>query len=36
VRVNIVSRWAKLDEARGREMFKRIMAELDSKELVNK
>ena len=36
VRVNIVARWAKLDPQRGREMFKRIMAELDSKELVNK
>ena len=36
VRVNIVARWAKLDVKRGREMFERIMAELDSKELVNK
>ena len=36
VRVNIVARWAKLDEKLGREMFKRILAELDSKELVNK
>ena len=36
VRVNIVARWAKLDVKRGREMFERIMSELDSKELVNK
>lgn len=36
VRVNIVARWAKLDEKRGREMFKRILSELDSKELINK
>ena len=36
VRVNIVARWAKLDVKRGRDMFERIMSELDSKELVNK
>ena len=36
VRVNIVARWAKLDQQRGREMFKRILSELDSKELINK
>ena len=36
VRVNIVARWAKLDVKRGREMFERILAELDSKELINK
>lgn len=36
VRVNIVARWAKLDKQRGQEMFKRILSELDSKELINK
>lgn len=36
VRVNIVARWAKLDQQRGREMFSRILSELDSKELINK
>ncbi|MBQ2373501.1 MAG: DUF2764 family protein [Alistipes sp.] len=36
VRVNIVARWAKLDATRGREMFKRILSELDGKELINK
>lgn len=36
VRLNIVARWAKLDEKRGHEMFKRILAELDSKKLINK
>ncbi len=36
VKINIVARWALLDPKRGREMLDRIMAELDSKELVNK
>lgn len=36
VRINIVARWARLDVARGREMFNRLLAELDGKELINK
>ena len=36
VRINIVARWARLDAARGREMFGRMLAELDGKELINK
>lgn len=36
VRINIVARWARLDAARGREMFDRLLAELDGKELINK
>ena len=36
VRINIVARWARLDAARGREMFGRLLAELDGKELINK
>lgn len=36
VRINIVARWARLDAARGREMFNRLLAELDGKELINK
>lgn len=36
VRVNIVARWTRLDERRGREMFGRLLAELDGKELINK
>lgn len=36
VRINIVARWSALDAKRGREMFERIMAELDGKDLVNK
>lgn len=36
VRINIVVRWARLDAARGREMFNRLLAELDGKELINK
>lgn len=35
-RINIVARWTQLDPARGREMFLRLMAELDAKELINK
>ena len=33
-KINIVARWALLSPKRGREMFERIMAELDGKELV--
>ena len=33
-RVNIVARWTLLDPARGREMFTRLMAELDGRALV--
>lgn len=36
VRVNIVARWTMLDPVRGREMFARLMAELDGKELIEK
>lgn len=36
VRVNIVARWTLLDPARGREMFERLLAGLDGRELVNK
>lgn len=34
VRVNLVARWTRLDAARGREMFARLMAELDGKQLI--
>lgn len=36
VRVHIVARWSSLDPARGREMFERLLAELDGKELIEK
>ena len=36
VKVNIVARWALLSPEVGREMLRRLMQELDSKELVNK
>ncbi len=36
VRVNIVARWTLLDAKHGREMFERLIAELDGKELINK
>ena len=36
VRVNIVARWTRLDPARGREMFARLLSELDGKELIEK
>ena len=36
VRVNLVARWSMLDPQRGREMFDRLMAELDGKDMVNK
>ena len=35
VRINIVARWTQLDAARGREMFARLMQELDAKELID-
>jgi hypothetical protein len=31
-----VARWTQLDAVRGREMFDRLMAELDGRELVNR
>lgn len=34
VRVNIVARWTQLDAARGREMFARLIGELDGRELI--
>ena len=34
LRVNIVARWTQLDAVRGREMFERLMAELDGKGLI--
>jgi len=36
VRVNLVARWSMLDPQRGRELFERLMAELDGKDLINK
>ncbi len=36
VRVNIVARWSMLDKERGREMFDRLISELDAKDLINK
>ena len=36
VRVNLVARWAALDPMRGREMFERLMAELDGKTWMDK
>ena len=35
VKVNIVARWMRLDEKRGREMLGRLTAGLDGKELIN-
>lgn len=35
-RIDIVARWTLLDAARGREMFVRLLAELDGRELINK
>lgn len=34
VKVNIVARWAKLDAKRGKEMFDKLMSELDGKDLI--
>ncbi|MDE5579734.1 MAG: DUF2764 domain-containing protein [Alistipes sp.] len=36
VRVDIVARWTQFDPVRGREMFARLLAELDGKELIEK
>ena len=36
VKVNMVARWAALDRKVGREMFDRLVAELDGKEMINK
>ena len=36
VKANIVARWALLDRKTGDEMFARLLAELDGKELINK
>ena len=36
VKVNMVARWAQLDKKVGREMFDRLVAELDGKEMINK
>ena len=36
VKVNMVARWVALDAKVGREMFDRLVAELDGKEMINK
>ena len=36
VKANMVARWAQLDAKVGREMFNRLVAELDGKEMINK
>ncbi len=36
VRLNIVARWTLLDKERGRQMFDRLLAELDAQEMINK
>jgi hypothetical protein len=36
VKVNMVARWAALDAKVGREMFDRLVSELDGKEMINK
>lgn len=36
VKVNIVARWTRLDEAQGRRMFRRLIADLDGREMINK
>lgn len=36
VRINIVARWSRLDPARGRELFDRLLAELDAPELLDR
>ncbi len=36
VKVNLVARWSMLDPERGRELFARLIAELDGKDLINK
>ncbi len=35
-RINIVARWTMLDAVRGREMFERLLATLDAKDLIKK
>ena len=35
VRINIVARWTRLDEKRGRAMLDELLRELDGKELIN-
>ena len=34
VRINITARWAALDPSRGRELFERLMSDLDGKDLI--
>lgn len=36
VKVNIVARWTRLDEKQGREMFRRLLKDLEGKEMINK
>lgn len=36
VRIGLMARWTRLDAARGREMFERLIAELDGRELIEK
>ncbi|MDO4758338.1 MAG: DUF2764 family protein [Rikenellaceae bacterium] len=36
VKVNLVARWSMLDVERGREMFRKLLAELDGKDMINK
>ena len=36
VKVNMVARWVMLDKEVGRQMFNRLIAELDGKEMINK
>ena len=36
VRINLVARWSMLDPVRGREMFARLMTELDGKDMIYK
>jgi len=36
VKLNMVARWSLLDTARGREMFERLLADLDGRDLVGK
>ena len=36
VKINIVARWMRLDEKRGREMLGKLIAQMDGKELINK
>ena len=36
VKINMVARWSSLDERHGREMFERLLADLDGKDLINK